>query len=91
MHIRLVKKLASFLNGVDLTHRRVGDRFDCSDAVARMLILESWAEPAETSSDRVLSKDLSPIANEEPSHSVSEIIDHHRDGRKDKLTPQEAD
>jgi hypothetical protein len=47
LRVRLNKRLSLFLNGVDLTHRRVGDQFDCPDNVARMLILEGWAEPAD--------------------------------------------
>ena len=53
MHIRLIKKYARVLNGVDLTHYRVGDAFSCHDPIGRMLILEGWAEavPDSAASD----------------------------------------
>ena len=45
VRIRLTKKLAASLNGVDLSSLRVGDEIDLSDAEARMMIAERWAEP----------------------------------------------
>jgi len=44
--IRLTKKLAPSLNGVDLSSFNVGDIVEVPDVVARMLIAERWAEPA---------------------------------------------
>jgi hypothetical protein len=43
LRIHLVKKLAPFLNGIDLSERQVGDVFDCEARVGRMLIRERWA------------------------------------------------
>ena len=48
MRIRLIKKLASYLNGIDLTGRQVGDVFECADAEGRMLLSERWAEQVES-------------------------------------------
>ena len=48
MRVRLIKKLAPVINGIDLTARNVGDVFDCSDFEARMLVSEHWAEWAES-------------------------------------------
>ena len=45
MHVRLFKKFASFLNGVDLRNVRVGECVDLPAATARMMVLEGWAEP----------------------------------------------
>jgi hypothetical protein len=42
--IRLTKKLAEMLNGVDLRAFAVGQLIDSPDPVARMLIAEQWAE-----------------------------------------------
>jgi hypothetical protein len=42
--IRLVKKLARYLNGVDLTSLKVGECVNLPDSVARMLLAEGWAE-----------------------------------------------
>ena len=47
MRVRLVKKLASTLNGIDLSKFRVGRCVEVPDKVARMLLLEGWAERVE--------------------------------------------
>lgn len=44
VQIRLIKKFASFLNGVDLRAVRVGECVDLPAATARMIVLEGWAE-----------------------------------------------
>jgi hypothetical protein len=41
--IRLTKKLAESIDGVDLERRRVGDVFEISDSEARLLVAEQWA------------------------------------------------
>jgi hypothetical protein len=45
MRIRLVRKLANTLNGVDLRPFSVGQVIDVNDSLARMLLAERWAEP----------------------------------------------
>jgi hypothetical protein len=42
--IRLTRKFANRLNGVDLSSRRVGDIFDLRSDAASILINEGWAE-----------------------------------------------
>lgn len=42
--VRLIKKLAPVLNGIDLSHIEVGDLVVVPEAVAAMLIREGWAE-----------------------------------------------
>ena len=42
--IRLVRKLAPVLNGVDLSKVEVGDVIAVPEATAAMLIREGWAE-----------------------------------------------
>lgn len=44
MHIRLTKKLAEVLNGLDLRDFRVGQVINLTDTLAQMLIAERWAE-----------------------------------------------
>jgi hypothetical protein len=46
VRIRLTKKLATSLNGVDLSSFNVGDIVELPDAAARMIIAERWAELA---------------------------------------------
>ena len=47
IRIRLTRKLAAVVNGVDLSSRKVGDIIELSDALARMMIAERWAEPVD--------------------------------------------
>jgi hypothetical protein len=44
VRVRLLKKLAEKLNGVDLSECKVGDIIELSNALAAMLIREGWAE-----------------------------------------------
>ena len=47
MRVRLVKKLAEQIDGIDLTRHRVGDFLLVSQRAAALLIAEGWAELAE--------------------------------------------
>jgi hypothetical protein len=42
--IRLTKKLAPLINGIDLSKVEVGDVLEVPNAVAEILIREGWAE-----------------------------------------------
>jgi hypothetical protein len=44
MWIRLTRKLADFLDGIDVSDRREGDRFELSTFEAQLLIAEGWAQ-----------------------------------------------
>jgi hypothetical protein len=76
VRIRLTKKLAELLNGVNLSPYRVGDEFDCPEWVGRMLILEAWAEPVDSESG---------LDNEQPTGYVWDIIEEFRDGHKNRF------
>lgn len=52
MRVKLVRKFANVLNGIDLTHVRVGAVIDVAPHHAAMLIAEGWAEPATPQSNR---------------------------------------
>ena len=52
MRVRLRKKLADAIDGVDLKSRKVGDVFDVSQAEGRLLFAEEWAIPERRSVDR---------------------------------------
>ena len=45
MHIRLTRKLANHLDGVDVTDVNEGDVIDLPRLEAQLLIAERWAEP----------------------------------------------
>jgi hypothetical protein len=44
MRIRLTRKLADYLDGIDLSEYRPGDVISMSTAQTRLLIAEGWAE-----------------------------------------------
>ena len=46
MCVRLTRKFADMIDGVDLSHAHVGDRLDVSPHDAQVLIAEGWAEQA---------------------------------------------
>jgi len=45
--VRLIRKLADEIDGVDLQHRQVGDMLYLPGHAARLLIAEGWAQPLE--------------------------------------------
>lgn len=47
MKVRLTRKFANALNGVDLSRARQGDTLDLSPRDAGILLTEGWAEPAD--------------------------------------------
>ena len=46
--VRLTKKLAAVMNGIDVSSLNVGDLLELPDSAAHMMIAEGWAEPAES-------------------------------------------
>ena len=44
MYVRLKKKLANVMDGVDVSHARQGDVLTVSDEQGKSLIAEGWAE-----------------------------------------------
>ena len=47
LRVRLIRKLAERVNGVDLSKVHVGDSLQLPARDAAMLIAEGWAEPVE--------------------------------------------
>lgn len=47
--VRITRKFAEFIDGVDLRARRVGDVFEVSAPDAALLLAEQWAVPASAS------------------------------------------
>jgi hypothetical protein len=46
--VRLTRKFANLIDGIDLSHRHAGDELDLSDRDARILILEGWATASDS-------------------------------------------
>jgi hypothetical protein len=57
MKIRLTRKFAEFLNGIDLTQRRVGEVVEVPRHEAEMLLAEEWAVPASDPEPRAKADD----------------------------------
>ena len=47
VQVRLTRKLAEEIDGVDLSQRRVGDEFPLPESQARLLVAERWAVALE--------------------------------------------
>ena len=43
MRVRLIRKLALQIDGIDLTNHEVGDTIDLPEAKAHLLVAEGWA------------------------------------------------
>lgn len=54
MRIRLTRKFAELIDGIDLSRRRVGDVIDIPIHDARMLIAEGWAVPDDSRASRAV-------------------------------------
>jgi hypothetical protein len=76
VRVKLVKKLALALNGIDLTPYQVGQEFACSDAEAVLLIREGWAQS--------VSENGNPLRLEPPSEPILAMIDRLREGLKER-------
>ena len=48
VQVRLTKKLAEVIDGIDLSDRRVGDVVDLPRHDAEILLAEGWASPLES-------------------------------------------
>jgi len=58
LRVRLIRKLAERVNGVDLSKVHVGDSFDLPSKDARILIAEGWAELVEPPRQDVSAHDV---------------------------------
>jgi len=55
MRVRLVRKLADRVDGIDLSHCTVGDLIDLAELQARIMIAERWAVFARRAADGLAS------------------------------------
>lgn len=76
VRVKLVKKLALVLDGIDLTPYRVGEEMPCSLSDGQVLIREGWAQPVNENGGRL---DIEP-----PSESILAIIERLREGLKER-------
>jgi hypothetical protein len=52
VQVRLTRKLAEMIDGVDLSRRSVGDVFRLAEPEARLLVAEEWAVPTDKRAER---------------------------------------
>lgn len=62
MQIRLTRKLADFIDGIDLSHRGVGDLIDLPQYQAELLIAEGWARSTPAASIAVAQRARAEVA-----------------------------
>jgi hypothetical protein len=91
--VRLTKKLAERLDGVDVSRNHVGDLLDLPPAKARLLVAEEWAVAEERRREvrqvylerrHQLSQSLTLGESDEPerrAHALSEAADSGRNFR----------
>ena len=66
MRIRLTRKLAGRLNGIDASNQQVGDIMEHPDKAAAMLIAEGWTQavaepvPAQHPPNKAPLRDITP-------------------------------
>jgi hypothetical protein len=58
--VRLVRKFAQRINGVDLSGVQPGDELELSLREAEMLIAEGWAAPITAATDVAADRELRP-------------------------------
>jgi hypothetical protein len=57
MRVRVVRKLADWVDGIDLSHCSAGDLVDLAEPQAHIIIAEGWAVFARRAGDLVASTD----------------------------------
>ena len=74
MLVRLTKKLAEVINGVDLSHCAEGDVIEVAVPHAEMLIAERWAEPV--SQEEIA--DCTPQQQKDAAGAADHATGHHK-------------
>jgi hypothetical protein len=62
MHVRLIRKLAEVVDGVDLSGRVVGDLLDLAPDQADLLVAEGWGEAVPDGTDVAETTTRLPLA-----------------------------
>jgi hypothetical protein len=71
VHVRLTRKLAEALNGLDLRPFRIGEVIDLPVPLAQMLIAERWAEEAVAVDCPATAEDRAPRPKKADAPSAS--------------------
>lgn len=87
MKVRLTRKLAEQLDGIDVSARNEGDVFDLPRAQAQLLIAEHWAMPIDRAERR---RGIGPSGNLRqravaPDQSGRRRVEHHRQRLREQM------
>jgi hypothetical protein len=52
VRVRLTRKFAQIINGIDLTRARAGEELELTDHEAYLLIAEGWADPIASADEK---------------------------------------
>ena len=52
IRVRLTRKFAQILNGIDLSRTKTGEEIELSEQEADLLIAEGWATPLDVAHDK---------------------------------------
>jgi hypothetical protein len=74
MRVRLVRKLADRVDGIDLTHCDVGEVIELPEPDGRLIIAERWGEFARRQADLVNGRDLGASADRRSSSDLYERL-----------------
>ena len=53
IRVRLTRKFAQILNGIDLSRTKAGEEIELSKREADLLVAEGWAAPIDLAHDKV--------------------------------------
>lgn len=80
IRVRLTKKLASILDGVDVSMLAVGEILELPDSSAALLIAEKWAEPiAEPVAEAGVELVAEPVSEPVMTYLLLDTSDGRRD------------
>jgi len=66
MRVKLIRKFANVLNGIDLTRIAVGDIVDLTAHDAALLVVEGWAQEVPTEAPRASTRKQSDTSKSIP-------------------------
>jgi len=78
MRVRIVRKLADQVDGIDLKGRDVGDVIELAEPDARVIVAEQWAIPARRRADGPVAHAPQPETGRGRDGAVAMRIDRRR-------------
>lgn len=82
IRVRLTRKLASILDGVDVSLLNVGEILELPDSSAALLVAEKWAEPI---AEPVADSSAELVAEPSAEHVMTYLLLERSDTQPDSL------